>query len=185
MGYVIGDQCAQGLRDPRTGFPIRTGAWWLSSSPEILEELKRVCPGNHTHGYPAGYTGSQQYGKQLALNIVKGFEKILRRKVPQGYSWSWKRLLRGGQVRHFGRPSPRDRGAVNMVAGCGGNTQATSPSTAVATPVFRSTWAFAVEAEGEDDETEEDAAVNAKLQLSPEGIRFNFPDGVPKADFPP
>ena len=72
MSYVIGDQCAQGLIDPRTGLPIRKGTWWLSSSPEILDEMKRVCPCNHVHGSPLRYTGTQQYGKNLALNVIKG-----------------------------------------------------------------------------------------------------------------
>ena len=78
--------CRFGLRHPKTTQFLKEPTWWLSTSPEMIQQLSRLCEHDHEHDECMGgnVCGSAAiYQPALAKAILKGLEKTLDRKDHQ------------------------------------------------------------------------------------------------------
>jgi hypothetical protein len=85
---VMAHQCQHGMRDPRTGDPIKKPTRYMSNAPMILQELERTCSGRggvcsngRPHRVCAGHAAKAAaiYPMQLCKTLIRGMKLQLER----------------------------------------------------------------------------------------------------------
>eukprot|EP00969_Alexandrium_andersonii_P250784 11083961-Alexandrium_andersonii.AAC.1 len=79
--------CRFGKVHLRSRLPILKPTWFMSTSPEIIQELGRRCQGGHEHGQVLGGADITRdagvYSVQLARAVLRGLRRTLQRKEPE------------------------------------------------------------------------------------------------------
>ena len=88
---AVSHGCRHGVINPKTKLPLLKPTLWVSTSPEICDELAKRCKNEqggerHVHGACMGGKEVTEhagvYTKYIARSICKGYVRTLRRKDP-------------------------------------------------------------------------------------------------------
>ena len=88
---AVSHGCRRGIINPKSKLPLLKPTLWVSTSPEICDELAKRCKNEqggqqHVHGVCMGGKGITEhagvYTKSIARSICKGYVRTLRRKDP-------------------------------------------------------------------------------------------------------
>ena len=88
---AVSHGCRHGVVNPVTKLPLLKPTLWVSTSPEICDELAKRCTNErgatqHAHGVCMGGTRVTEhagvYTKSIARSVCKGYVRTIRRKDP-------------------------------------------------------------------------------------------------------
>ena len=179
--HSIGHGCHFGIAHVNSGELLLKPTMWISTSPEICDELGLKCknmtnPGDHIHDLCLGGSRITQhagrYTKQIAEAIHRGFVKTLKRKEPgrirQMLRWVSTRIRKDGHTAQLRWSEKSLKKAIDQWSAVFVNE---SPNVQDPPELQQSIAA------SEPDGAPDDPMMGDGRELHPEGITFQVPAG--------